>query len=114
MKIAAFVLANKGGFFAATTRDDGRIGLPGGKFDVSDKSPAFTALRESEEEGWKIKITDYSPILILKIDDFLVFWYRGEIIKKLNNYKEKKRGIRPILISKKKVLNSGFGNNKLF
>ena len=48
---AVFIVGKVGDKYAATTRDDGRIGLPGGKVDVGE-SGKVAVMREATEEGW--------------------------------------------------------------
>jgi len=111
---AVFILGKIGSKFCATTREDGRIGLPGGKLDLGE-TPENAALRESEEEGWLFpKDTLLNLIHKQNIDNKLVFWYKAnKSPKKLNEYKEKYRKILPILITKNQLKNSGFGNENL-
>jgi hypothetical protein len=109
---AAFVVCKIGNSFAATTRTCGKIGLPGGKVD-SGELPADCAVREAKEEGWNVRLISSIPIHCQIVDGKPVQWFAGEIISKLDNYKEKHRGIIPILISKDQLLATGFGNENL-
>ena len=109
---AVFVVANISfgrKYFAATTRDDGRIGLPGGKVDAGE-TPVQAAIRESREEGWDIVVHNTTPIHQDIIDGKLVQWFAGELPRKLSDYKEKDRGIKAIAVSRDTIANSGFGN----
>lgn len=109
---AAFVLAEDARGIAATTRDDGRIGLPGGKVD-KDENPFQAAVRESNEEGWNLLVSS-TAFKTDMVDGKWVQWYRGVPISPLQDYKEKNRGIRPIFVDRKAIENSGFGNEDLF
>lgn len=111
---AVFLIAKVGDSYAATTRDDGRIGLPGGKVDPGETAEE-AVIRESREEGWEIdNATDLQLAHEQPVEGKPVAWFStNQTPVKLTDYKEKKRGIRPILISKEEVLNSGFGNENL-
>ena len=111
---AVFVLAKVGTQYAATTRDDGRIGLPGGKVDPGE-SPETAALREATEEGWSFPTnTQLSLIHSQDVEGRPVSWYLANTVPSaLTDYKEKYRGIRPILITEQQLRQSGFGNENL-
>ena len=99
----------------ATTRDDGTIGLPGGKKDYNE-SPLETALRESEEEGWDIDPinpeTDSIPFLTNIVNGRLVTWVLiNAKAKPKSEYLEKERGILPIFVTIDEIKNSGRGND---
>jgi ADP-ribose pyrophosphatase YjhB (NUDIX family) len=108
---AVFAVVFVDGKICATTRLDGTIGLPGGKQD-DDEEHLETALRESEEEGWQISnIKFVQQFLTQVVNDRLVTWiYIDADVKKLNNHKEKHRGIMPILCTPEELIESGRGN----
>lgn len=113
---AVFVLVQLGNSFAATTRakdrgEAGKIGLPGGKVDMGEH-PIQAVVREAREEGWDVCEVNPFPIRSQLVDGKLVYWYRANKAKKLENYKEKGR-IQPILASAEEILNSGYGNENL-
>jgi hypothetical protein len=111
---AVFVLVKlPNGKYAATTRaedkgEQGKIGLPGGKVDPNE-DPKIAAIREAEEEGWKINSIG-SIVASRMVDNRPVIWYSGHDAEILTDYKEKKRGIVPITVSKHEISNSGYGN----
>ena len=110
---AAFILCQTArNAVCATTRDDGRIGLPGGKVDV-DESPVQTAIREAHEEGWAVDGVDSTPIHRAIVDGKPVVWFRATSATRLADYKEKTRGIRPVIVTVDTVRRSGFGNENL-
>jgi hypothetical protein len=112
---AAFFVAKsprKPGKYAGTTRRDGKVGLPGGKVEAGE-TPLQAAVRESAEEGFLIVPICGTPIQTKIVDGKPVQWFSGIVIKQLENYKEKKGGIRNIYLTKKQVLESGFGNEFL-
>lgn len=115
---AVFALARVGsGGYAATTRpadrgQAGKIGLPGGKLDPGE-DPLEAVLRECEEEGWSVRISNREPIQKLMVDGKMVWWYQADPNPKiLTQYKEKHR-IVPVVVSKDAVLTSGYGNERL-
>lgn len=99
--------------FAATTRPDdknqvNKIGLPGGKVDPNE-NPKDAVIRESFEEGWII--SGLGEIIASKmIDNKPVVYYYAKNAKPLTEYKEKYRGIVPIVVTKEEISNSGYGN----
>lgn len=114
---AVFVVAKLGtDMVAGTTRaadrnESGRIGLPGGKIDAGE-DPVTAAIRESEEEGWKVEIVNKTPIHQDIVDGRVVWWYEGINPVKLTDYKEKNR-ITPIPCRIEDILKSGYGNENL-
>ena len=111
---ASFAVIVKDGMICATTREDGRIGLPGGKCDIGE-DPILTCIREAEEEGWGFHSIGDDPLLYLiqPFDGKLISWIlfnEDAVVEKLENHKEKHRGIGPILVSFEEIKNSGFGN----
>lgn len=98
---------------AATTRapdrgELGKIGLPGGKVDPGE-SGADAAYRESQEEGWTV--TGINKIVSSQmIEGKPVVWFLADSGEPLNDYKEKNRGIYPVVVSVDDISNSGYGN----
>jgi len=112
MVFAAFIVCRANSKeFCATTRDDGRIGLPGGKVEIGE-NPWDAAIREAKEEGWKVQLISKLPIHQQEVDGKKVQWFAATKVKKLLNFKEKGR-IKPITVSAQKILTSGFGNENL-
>ena len=110
MIFAVFILArNNMGEIALVTRDNNKIGLPGGKVD-RDENICQTALRESKEEGWNLKLIDNKPFHTQIIDGKICAWIKGEIIGKFLDYKEKSRGIKPFYGNIGQLATSGFNN----
>jgi len=113
---AVFAIGKFEDGYAATTRPTNskgseKIGLPGGKLD--DGETALEALlRECNEEGWQVDITNSKLVHTNNVNGKLIQWYTVRVIKQLKNFKEKGR-IFPIVCSKEQVLRSGFGNAKL-
>lgn len=111
---ASFAVIFKDGMVCATTREDGRIGLPGGKRNIGE-DPILTCIRESEEEGWGFRSISENPLLYLiqPVDGKLIAWVlfnQDAEVEKIENNKEKHRGIGPILVTFDEIKNSGFGN----
>jgi 8-oxo-dGTP pyrophosphatase MutT (NUDIX family) len=108
---ASFTVIFKDGKICATTRVDGTIGLPGGKLDGFEDI-LEAAFRETEEEGWKI-IDGYGiPFLQMVVNDRVVSWVLviAKEVVQLEDYKEKHRGIKPILVDIEEMIASGRGN----
>jgi len=111
---ACFAVVRVGDQIWATTRDGkdtGKIGLPGGKCD-SGETPVETAIRESSEEGLLVH-GDGKLIHQDLVDGKLVQWFEFDSATKLDTYKEKYRGINPILVPIFDIAMSGFGNDFL-
>ena len=108
---AVFAVVFIDGKVCTTTRLDGTIGLPGGKQEIGEL-PIGTALRESEEEGWKFTNLQFQNQFLTQIvNDRLVTWIYIECdIVKLDDHKEKHRGIMPILCTPEELIESGRGN----
>ena len=113
-----FVLSKaKGGGIAATTRPadkGGGIGLPGGKMEDCGWerwNPALTGRRESKEEGWNV--TGQLHFLVDQmIEGQLVRWMaHTSEASPLENYKEKDRGVSPIVITPEELSAAGWGND---
>jgi guanylate kinase len=111
---AVFIVGKVGDKYAATTRDDGRIGLPGGKVDAGE-SGKVAVMREATEEGWSFpKETNLTLIHQQDVEGNPIDWYMADTTpSKLSEYKEKHRGIKPILITEEELRNSRFGNENL-
>jgi len=109
---AVFVVVRVGAGFAATTRTDGRIGLPGGKVDPNEL-PLEAVKREAYEEGWKLDSIDPEPRHRAYVEGKEVWWYVGNGGTALTEYKEKYRGIKPIVVSLEDLIASGYGNEWL-
>jgi predicted NUDIX family NTP pyrophosphohydrolase len=101
---AVFVLATtKEGGYAAGTRPEGGIGLPGGKVDPGE-TPLEAATREANEEGWNILI-EKEPFFKYNKK----WWFKGKNAVRLTEYKEKHR-IKNIVLSLEEIQNSGYDN----
>ncbi len=111
---ASFVLIIKDGMVCATTREDGRIGLPGGKCEPYE-FPYQTAIREAAEEGWLIDRDEIGvPLLIQLVEGRPVAWFlfKSDVrVTKLKDHQESTRGINPILVPIEEFRTSGFGND---
>lgn len=110
---AAFAVVRVGGLLWATTRDgvdSGKVALPGGKLD-SGETPEEAVLRECREEGLALQ---GSPALLREqvLDGYRIRWYSFPYATPLSDYKEKKRGIKALLL-KPSELSPGFGNEFL-
>lgn len=108
---AVFVLVPVDDGYAATTRANGRIGLPGGQVE-SGETPFDAAYREAEEEGWDIAGLDPSPIQKKPVDGRMVWWYRAGKAVKRKKFKEQGR-ITPFVATPEQIFNSGYGNDTL-
>ena len=106
------VIETRPGVFAATTRDDGTVGLPGGKAEHGESAYA-AALREAREEGWLVTLASSLPIQVKGFNGFTVYWFKGAGAVRLTDYKERARGIRPVEITREQLLASGMGNGSL-
>lgn len=108
-RLAAFVLAETAdGKIAATTRPDGRVGLPGGKLDAGETA-VEAAVREAEEEGWRITVPDEDPIHVQDIEGFRCAWFLGSDPVLLEDYAEKGR-ITPFAAEHAELMVSKLGN----
>jgi len=111
---AVFLVSKIGNQFVATTRTDGKLGLAGGKIDKGE-SPKQALIRECTEEGWKLP-SDVQLTLVHQqlVNNQLCQWYQSDKHPvQLTSYKEMKRDIKPILISKQQLIDSGMGNQNL-
>lgn len=106
---AVFVVARTTDGIAATTREDGRIGLPGGVVEHGE-IPIDAAKREAYEEGWSLGGIDPEPIHKDYVDGRMVWWYMGRNPMPLESWMEQHRGITPISVSVSDIAASGFGN----
>jgi len=112
---ASFVVVKlPDGKIACTTRPyeknkKNKIGLPGGKVEKNE-TPLEAAYRESEEEGWKINKI-HNIIASKNIKGKSIVWFDGDNAKKMDIYKEKNRGIKPIECSIDEISSSGRGND---
>jgi len=111
---AVFLVSKIDDLFVATTRTDGKVGLAGGKIDKGE-SPKQALIREVSEEGWKLP-ADVQLKLIHQqlVDGKICQWYQSDKSPvALTSYKEKYRGITPILINQQQLIDSGMGNQNL-
>ena len=110
---ASFAVIFIGDKICATTRTDGTIGLPGGKSEPGETA-VETAVRESYEEGWEIKTDNLIPYITQDVSGREVTWVfvQGGSVNMLEEWKEKDRGIGPILVSIQEMIDSGRGNEK--
>lgn len=111
---AVFAVLIKNGMIYATTRPDGKIGLPGGKVDPGETA-MDAVLRESQEEGILMVIPDLPPVHSDIVDGKLVQWFIAQDGTILDQYKEKYRGITPCIIPVTELVKKspGFGNDFL-
>lgn len=111
---ASFVVILINNMVCATTRLDNTIGLPGGLTEVNE-TPIQTALREAEEEGWEIDLANDPKIIHLLTDivnDRVISWILIDSTAEIKeDYLEKSRGIKPILVSIDEIKKSGRGND---
>lgn len=109
---ASFAVIFIGDKICGTNRTDGTIGLPGGKCDPGE-TPVETAIRESYEEGWEIKTDNLIPYITQDVSGREVTWVlvQGPVIM-LTEWKEKDRGIGPILVPIQEMIDSGRGNER--
>ena len=117
LPFAVFIVAPTEGGYAATTRaadrgEAGRVGLPGGKVDPGER-PEEAAIRESREEGWEVVGVDPTPIHKDVVEGKPVWWFKAESASPLQDYKEKSRGILPIVLPLADIAKSGYGNDFL-
>jgi hypothetical protein len=96
----------------ATTREDGTIGLPGGKVDPGE-DPLKAVIREAAEEGWNLS-TDGVVLQERLVDGRPVIWYACRTLENpiISNHKEAHRGIHPVAITPPS-LTHGLGNDFL-
>jgi hypothetical protein len=112
---AVFVVARVGDGFAATTRaadrgEAGRIGFPGGKVDAGE-TPRDAAIREAAEEGWEVEDVAAWPFHADLIEGRPVAWFSAASATPLPEYKERARGIIPVVLSAAVMAASGYGND---
>lgn len=109
---ASFAVIFIDGYICGTTRTDGTIGLPGGKCDPGE-TPVETAIRESYEEGWRIGTNKLVPYITQDVNGREVTWVLVQgPAHMLTEWKEKHRGIKPILVPIQEMIDSGRGNEK--
>ena len=84
--------------YLVTTREDGTVGFPGGKVDVGDGSDRDTLIWECKEEGVAVGDVSETPFFEHIVDGKLCAWYKIGNFKFLDEYKEKRRGIKPIFV----------------
>ena len=97
----------------ATTREDGSIGLPGGKLEQGEDI-IDAARREAREEGLSIRALEARVVRVAEVDGKPVAWVEFVFAEahRLDDYKEQYRGIRPIIVPVADVA-AGFGNEFL-
>ncbi len=88
---------------AACSREDGSIGLPGGK--VEDGEDPFDAVvREALEEGWVLQVDDPKETAVIKkamVSGKMIWWIKCKLApdsEQMIEWKEKYRGIYPMVI----------------
>jgi len=109
--VARMTASDGSTFLCATTRPDGTIGLPGGKVDDGEM-PYAAVIREAREEGWELNLLNFQPIHVAQVDGKPVAWFDCKPVCGLQFYKEKHRGITPIIVAPVD-LSPGFGNEFL-
>lgn len=106
---AVFAISFRDNLLCATTREDGSVGLAGGKVDQGEM-PEVAVLREAEEEGFLLS----NPIFYRSamVEGKLVAWYFCDFVAKLDSYKEAYRGIKNVFLPVEEVAKH-FGNQFL-
>jgi 8-oxo-dGTP pyrophosphatase MutT (NUDIX family) len=104
ISVSAFIICIKDDAVCATTRDKGiyPVGLPGGKVEKGE-TPLEAALRESKEEGWLFKDVNPTPIYEGFVEGNPVVFFYAKEGNQLAQYKEKYRGIKPVLANKEVI-----------
>lgn len=110
---ASFIVVRCGRLLAATTRVDGRLGLPGGKVEI-DEEPLAAALREAAEEGWFVFFPPSATWVryVAEVEGRPVAWFFSPqaAASPLAAWKEAPRGISPITVPAAELAAAGFGN----
>lgn len=105
-----FVVAPVGnGLYAAVTRPEGGIGLPGGMAEPGENI-RDAAIREANEKGWFPIGTSRHPFTWIKKPEIHIFWFKAQDMRPLDEYKEKPR-IRPIAVGLQLIRESGKSND---
>lgn len=111
---AVFVVAaNRKGQVAVTTRPAGKsspYGFPGGKVEPGE-TLAEAAIREAEEEGWRVSLRSDKPFYTDTVKGRLVAWFAGDIVEKLADYKEAHRGLKTFLACPAWTCCTGYKND---
>lgn len=115
---AVFAVAPLPGGVAATTRaadrgEAGLYGLPGGKVDDGE-DPRAALIREAREEGWLLTDVSDRPFFVAPVDGRMVAWYAARAIRPLTEYKERHRGIRPVVVAPEILIRQrpSYGNDR--
>lgn len=104
---AVFVVAERGGWFAATTRcadtgeDPKTVAFPGGKIDPGE-TIREAAIREAHEEGWEFRVVESDPFFVAEVEGKMVAWVRAFGPKKLLHFKEQNR-LRNVMATAEKL-----------
>lgn len=111
---AVFVVAaDCDGLIAVTTRPKGKsspYGFPGGKVEPGE-TLSQAALREAEEEGWRVRLKSDEPFYTDVVKGRKVAWFAADILEKLSDYKEAHRGLRTFLACPAWTCCTGYKND---
>lgn len=122
-QVVVAIAVNEEGKIACSTRTPDKdyygkgFALPGGKVDEGETLRA-AVYRECCEEGWDIYFPDSKPFFSLELGNdgegnkFICYWFLGVNPHKLNEYKDKHRGIIPVFKSLEEVYTCGYHNNQ--